>query len=43
MTSITNTTITLRISLADHMAGVFAIACCLVAPRGFLLGLLDVR
>jgi hypothetical protein len=40
---ITNTTITLGIWLADHLTGVFAIACCLVTPWALLLGHLDVR
>jgi hypothetical protein len=34
---------TLKIWLADHLAGVFAIACCPVAPWTLLLGRLDVR
>jgi hypothetical protein len=42
-TGITNTTITLGIWKADHLAGVFSVVCCLVAQRCLLLGHLDVR
>jgi hypothetical protein len=39
----TDTTITLRIWQADHLAGALAIACCPIAQWGSLLGRLGVR